>query len=199
MGEPTFSCPSCKGLKQLKTLNEEAVNISKGIKKLADVQYECFNELKDVFSDKLSEVASTIEWGFQELGWHLEQQTEVLRNIAHTLKTPTQTQANEWRLMADELSRRGVLDEAEKHYLKSLEYNLLDYRTYLGLAHLYIEISEFERAKSILEKSLPHAPKKDIDYKSYSYRLIGHVYECWEDFSTASLILRNAIQLLPRA
>jgi len=197
MVEPTFTCPSCNGLKQLKNLNEEAKNISRGLKNLGEIQYEGFNELKDVFSDKLSEVVSAIEWGFHELSWHLEQQTEVLRSIDNTLRTPSQTQANEWRLMADELSRRGVLDEAEKYYLKSIELNLLDYRTYLGLAHLYIEISEFDKAKSILEKSLPHAPKKEIDYKSYSFRLIGHIYECREDFGTASLILQNAIELSP--
>lgn len=197
MGEPTFTCPSCNGLKQLKNLNEKAINFSKGLNNLAEIQYKGFNELKDVFSDKLSEIASAIEWGFQDLSWHLEQQTEVIRSIDHTLKTPTQTQANEWRLMADELSRRGVLDEAEKHYLKSIESNLLDYRTYLGLGHLYIGISEFKKAKSIFEKSLPHAPKKEIDYKSYSYRLIGHIYECWDDFGTASAILSNAIKLSP--
>jgi len=197
MGGPTFSCPSCNGLKQLKILNEEARNVSKNIKDLSEIQYQGFKELKDVFADKLSEISSAIEWGFNQVSWHLEQQTEVLRSIDHTLKTPTQTQANEWRIMADELSRRGVLDEAEKHYIKSIESNLLDYRTYLGLAHLYIETNEFEKAKNILEKSLPHAPKKDIDYKSYSYRLIGHIYECWEDYKSASSILSNAIELSP--
>jgi tetratricopeptide (TPR) repeat protein len=197
MAVSSFTCPSCNGLKQLKDLNEEAKNLSKGLKNLGEIQYEAFNELKDVFSDKLSEVVSAIEWGFHEISWHLEQQTEVLRSIDNTLRTPMQTQANEWRLMADELNRRGVLDEAEKYYLKSIELNLLDYRTYLGLAHLYIEISEFDKAKNILEKSLPHAPKKEIDYKSYSFRLIGHIYECREDYGAASSILHNAVELSP--
>ncbi|MBU2496127.1 MAG: hypothetical protein KJ935_06505, partial [Candidatus Omnitrophica bacterium] len=101
------------------------------------------------------------------------------------------------REMAEELRRRGVLDESEEFYLKALELNRLDYRIYVGLAETYLQINKFDKAKIFLEKSLPHAPSEEIDYKSYSYRLIGHIYACEEDYNQAVSILRSSIELSP--
>jgi len=201
----------------------------------------------------LSEVATIIEWGFEELTWELHQQTEVLRSIDHTLKTPSETKANEWRLMGEELRRRGVLDKAEQIFSKALEANPLDYRIYVGLAKTYLQMKKFDEAKVILERSLPHAPKMGmpiaqetdvservlslirkgksysatvvyykatgtewdkawnyiytikenlteytpLDYKSYSYRLIGRICACKEDFDQAVSNLRSAVRLSP--
>ncbi|MCL4518614.1 MAG: tetratricopeptide repeat protein [Thaumarchaeota archaeon] len=145
----------------------------------------------------LSEIASVLEWGFGELRWGLQQQTELLRSIDQTLRTPSETKANEWRLHAEELRRRGVLDESEEFFLKALNEYRLDYRIYVGLAETYLQMGKFDEARNQLERSLPHAPKKEIDYKSYSYRLIGHIYECKEDFAHATESLRNAIALSP--
>lgn len=50
----------------------------------------------------------------------------------------------------------------------------------------------------LLEKSLPHAPKDELDYRSYSYRLIGHIYECKEDYSEARKVLDQSLDLSPR-
>src|SRR5262249_37412102 len=91
--------------------------------------------LQATLTTGLSRIGSILEWGFNEISWQLQQQTEVLLDIDKTLKTPSETQANEYRRMADELQKRGVLDEAKEFYQKALSQNRLDYRTYVGFAH----------------------------------------------------------------
>lgn len=185
-----YTCSSCENLNELKSLRESVE--SYGLKFSEDLY-----ELRETISKGLSELASAIEWGFGELSWQLQQQTDVLRSIDHTLRTPSETKANEWRLHAEELRHRGVLEESEEFFLKALNEYRLDYRIYVGLAETYLQMNKFDKAKVFLEKSLPHAPKKEIDYKSYSYRLIGHIYACEEDYNQAVSILRTSIELSP--
>lgn len=222
-GRYWFTCPDCQQVEEIKTLREE---IPKNIDDLAQVQRRGFEAL----SDELAEVASIIRWGFEEASWQIQQQTDLLRSIDRTLKTPSETQANEWRKMAEELRSRGVLDKSERKFLKALESNPLDYRIYIGLAETYLKMEKFDKAKSFLEKSLPHAPpqslqpkrryqggkymtkeeveaflrlpdetreKPKLDYKSYSYRLIGRIYFCKENYQQAVSALDSAIELSP--
>jgi len=196
-----YTCSSCQSLTELKTLQENVASHAKGISKrldyIAQIQQEAFAALSATLSTGLSEIASAIEWGFGEISWQLQQQTDVLRSIDYTLKTPSETKANEWRLHAEELRHRGVLEESEEFFLKALNEYRLDYRIYVGLAETYLQMNKFDKARAFLEKSLPHAPKKEIDYKSYSYRLIGHIYACEEDYNQATSILRSSIELSP--
>lgn len=185
-----FTCPTCEGVQEIKSLRKEAID---NLDELVRVQRHGF----EILSDRLSEVAAVIEWGIEELSWQLQQQTDVLRSIDHTLKTPTETKANEWRLQAEELRRRGILEESEEFFLKALNEHRLDYRIYVGLAETYLQMNKFDKAMSFLEKSLPHAPQEEIDYRSYSYRLIGHIYACEEDFNRAVAVLRSSIDLSP--
>lgn len=187
-----YECSFCKdAIRELESIQE---TISGGVEDLARIQKYGFDQL----SDQLSEIATVIEWGFEELSWQLQQQTDVLRSIDHTLKTPSETKANEWRLHAEELRRRGVLEESEEFFLKAFSEYRLDYRIYVGLAKTYIRLGKFNEAKVFLEKSLPHAPQEDnIDYKSYSYRLIGHIYACEGDYIEALDSLHSSIKLFP--
>lgn len=187
---------------------------------LAEVQRQGLAELTAVAGEGAAQIASALEWGFGDITWRLQQQTEVLRSIDDTLKSPAETQANEWRKMAEELRRRGVLDEAEEFYLKALEVNRLDYRIYTGLAESYLQSNEFDRAAKCLQRSLPHAPKgrkpsgpavlqptrshsqltsstTEFDWRSHSYRLIGHIHACAEDYARAAETLALAIELSP--
>lgn len=247
-----FTCPTCEQVQEIKSLRKEAID---NLDELVEVQRRGFETL----SDRLSEVATVIEWGFEEIRWELQQQTDVLRSIDHTLKTPSETQANEWRRMAEELRRRGILDKSEELFLKALDLNPLDYRIYVGLAQTYLQMNQFDKAKTRLEESLFHAPprpqidqyyikvkmggeehfirvnsalyrraqaplgeaetdeeedeeeagnflslaeyealkKQVIDYRSYSYRLIGHIYACAENYDQAVTVLQSALELSP--
>lgn len=78
-----------------------------------------------------------------------------------------------------------------------MDKNPLDYRIYVGLAETYLKTNKFDKAKIYLEKSLPHAPEKEINLKSYSFRLMGHIYACNEDYYQAVEILGYSIELSP--
>jgi len=154
-----FTCPHCAQVQEIKNLREEA---SANLSKLAEIQQRGFEEL----SDRLAEVATVIEWGFAELQWQLQKQTHILVNIDHTLKTPNETQANELRQMAEKLCARGVFDESERRFLRALELNPLDYRIYIGLSQVHLQKNQFGKAKTVLESSLPHAPKRTLNKAS---------------------------------
>jgi len=230
-----YTCSACESLNEIKHLQKKVKSYGKDLDYIAQIQQEGFKMLNYTLSSGLSEIASAIEWGFGEISWQLQQQTDVLRSIDHTLKTPSETKANEWRLHAEELRRRGVLEESEEFFLKALNEYRLDYRIYVGLTETYLQMGNFDKAKVFLEKSLPHAPKgseelaawcadcqtwvwvksdvctqchgshlsnqyfepTSIDWRSYSYRLIGHIYACEEDYSHAMDILHTAIDLSP--
>jgi tetratricopeptide (TPR) repeat protein len=139
-----------------------AVVLDRGIDKLSAAMSqisEVISKLTDVVQQELCNLASVMECGFEEIKWELQQQTRVLKSIDHTLKNPSQTQSHEWRRMAEQLRERGCLDEAAEWFTKALTTNPLDYRTYVGLAMTYLQGRHFDRARELLEKSLPHAPK----------------------------------------
>ena len=136
--------------------------IASGLKNVAD-------QVSGV-TDALSTLAGIVQGGFDELNWELQQQTQVLLSIDQTLKSPRQTKARELREMAEELRQRGELEKAEKFFLESLDWNPLDYRTYIGLAFNYLRKSDFDKdeevrkidfdkAEELLTRSLPHAPQ----------------------------------------
>jgi len=110
-------------------------------------------------ADELANLASIVQGGFDELNWELQQQTQVLLSINETLKSPSQTQAREWREMAEQLRSRGCFDEAEQWFVKSLQLNPLDFRTYVGLGMNYLRKTDFDKAEEVLTRSFPHAPQ----------------------------------------
>ncbi len=189
-----FTCPICSQAEDVKRIRRMIE--SSGVESLSSavaIIESGFGEL----SGQLSEIATIIEWGFEELSWKIDQTTGVLKNIDQTLKIPSATQANEWRQIAEELKRRDVLDESEKFFLQSLKTNPLDYRTYIGFGKTELQMGKFDEAKTLWEESFLHAPKGEIDYKSYSYRLIGRLHFCKEDYQQAASALKTAIELSP--
>lgn len=266
-----FTCPTCEGVSVMKDIRRgvqgRGAVENRGVEMLAAGLSEIAGKVSRV-SDELSVLASVVEWGFEEIKWELQQQTQILMSIDKTLKTPSQTQAKEWRTMAEELRQRACLDEAEDWFLKALRLNPLDYRIYIGLAMTCLRKNDFDKAKDLLEKSLPHAPRckrvvvakgsdleqalrdagrptsfdlplgaesgglnaalqrhlrlekaenhesleiwfqlevteehdlrvSGFDYRSQSYRLLGRIYACQEDYTSAASALQSAIQFSP--
>jgi len=192
-----FTCPQCSTVEELKKIREKIessqfVSIS-GCGEITGIFEAGFEEI----SMQLENIASILEWGLEELSWKIDQMTGVLQSIDKTLRTPSQTQSNEWRQIAEELRRRGVLDESEKFFLKSLNTNPLDYRTHIGLGKTELQLGRLNEARTCWEKSLLHAPKGEIDYKSYSHRLIGRTYFCENNPRQAAATLQKSIELSP--
>lgn len=157
------------------------------------LQQEAFQQLVE----RTSYAASLVEWSFGEIEWRLTQQLPELLSLDRALTTQNQIQADEWRMMAEELRRRGVVDESEECYARALEISRLDYRLYVGFAETALRRHKFVQAKTLLEKSLPHAPKQAFDYKSYAYRRIAHIHTCAEQYPQALALMRLAVRLSP--
>ena len=209
VNEWRYTCQSCQQyIREMQTLAQSwelnVVDITQSSEKgpgmlyfgehaLESLQQEIFQQ----FVERATEAASLVEWGLGEIEWRLAQQLPDLLSLDQSLITQNQIQANEWRIMAGELRRRGVLDESEECYAKALEISRLDYRIYVGFAETSLQCHKFEQAKTLLERSLPHAPKREFDYKSYSYRRIAHIHACAEQYPQALALMRLAVKLSP--
>jgi tetratricopeptide (TPR) repeat protein len=195
----SFSCAACQGLHELSTLRREVARADGKPDRIAEVQQRGFDALKMGFPG----TANTIEWGFTDLAWRLDQQADVLKSLDQLLKTPRQLQAKNHRLMGDDLLARGVFEDAEKCYRKSVELSPLDYRGYVGLAETLLRLNRDVEAVRVLKRSLRHAPKDESgtgpieNWRSYSLRLIGHVYACHHNYQKAVKHLGKAIALSP--
>ena len=148
-----YACPTCSSMTALSSLRHDLSTHSLNSAAMAVAQMAAFNEMKNALAKGLSEMATAIQWGFTELSWQVQQQTDVLKRIDETLLSPSETQANEFRTMAETLLRRAVFDEAEEFYKKSLNLNRLDYRTYIGLANVLLRRNAYQEALETLEKS----------------------------------------------
>jgi tetratricopeptide (TPR) repeat protein len=170
-------------------------------KKLSEKFDELIYEQREAFqaiTSGLYEVASAIEWGFSELSWQIQQQTDVLREISRKMDIPSQIQATEWRRMAEELRVRGVYDKSLEFFLKARETNPLDYQIYIGLGRTYLCLAQFEEAGKCFLDSLPHAPRKgNFDYESYSFRLVARTKYCGMNIDSAISYVEQAVSLSP--
>lgn len=201
------SCAECSQLAALDTIKGELVDIE--VQETAGnvIEFAQLQVLRQSFgeiSKGLSKICSAIRWGVNEIRWNLQQQTEILKSIDQTLKTPSETQANEWRMMADTLRERDVLYDAEEFYQKALDANRLDYRIYVGLADVLIRTNRHTEALELLDRSMPHAPQDGDanaeiqDWRSYSLRLQGHILSCMDDYEGAVSKVTESLERSPK-
>lgn len=164
-------------------------------------QLTALRELSRKLPEAIGRIESTIRWGCEQVVWRIEKQSDIMRGIDESLKTPAQTKANEWRIMADTLRERGVLNESRSFYEKSLTENPLDFRTYVGLASVHIQACDIEHALSVLSKSLPHAPQgtsgEIANWRSHSLRTMAHIYHCIGNHDRELDLLRDAVKSSP--
>jgi tetratricopeptide (TPR) repeat protein len=208
-----YICESCEDISnQIRSLHGDVKYATERVSgKFDDLIFEQrhgFNALSTGIQNiarGMNEFASVIEWGFGELSWQVQQQTSLLQEqtslleeIKNTLEKQRRFQADDLRVQAEENRSRGDYKHAIEYFLESLHESSLDYRTYIGLAETYLRIGQFTNAKIYLENSLHHAPASgNFSYKSYSLRLIGRIYYCWEDYENAIKSLKRAIELSP--
>jgi tetratricopeptide (TPR) repeat protein len=198
-----YSCPGCGALDDLAAI-AGSVNDDATLNDLVGLQQEAFAKLQETAAQGLSQVATAVEWAFAPAAWQIQQQTEAWKRLDHTPPAPNDTRANELRLTAEARRRKGVLEDAEDLYRQSLELNRLDYRTYVGLAWVLLQSNQFDAARTILERSLPHAPAVEghdasglAHWKSYALRLIGRILVCKSEYTLAADALEEAVDLSP--
>lgn len=181
-------CPTCAGNVILKDIrrgvNDNIDGQERGLQMIAAGLSAMPERLSDIeaglldVSGELANIASIIQGGFEELKWEAQQQTAVLRSIDEAVRRTSQTQAIEWREMAEQLRGRGCIDEAIQWFVRSLELYPLDFRTYVGLGMCYIRRGDFDKAEEVLRKSLPHAPTSAYAPSSKPKKIVlGQIYK----------------------
>ncbi len=167
---------------------------------MAELSSEITSAMNGV-QEHLEIINSTLTWGLQDILWQVQEQTTTLRSINETLTVlaqPSPLRNSHWyRDVADELSLREAHEDAIRYYRRSLHLHPLDYRTYIGLSFSLIATEQPERALKTLQKSLRFAPKAEIDYQSYSLRLMGRIYYALGDIKEAKNVLVRAVELSP--
>ena len=181
---PLFRCPTCRKIKELDRLRER---VAANLTMLERVQRRAFEKL----SGEVLEVGTITEWGFEDFKWRIHQEKGIPRGTEPKPKASAEIPASRYREMAEEFWLKGKLYEAGEHFLRAIRLDPADYGSYMGAAYANLLAEEFDRAKEYLEKGLPHAP--DSEWKSYSYRLIGHIWACKEQYPNAVSALKLAV------
>jgi len=194
---PRYRCSQCETLMEVRKHRVKAEDLIQVLRSDSEVVMSRLGVVESSVKDGLHQLADDIKWAFEQIAWQFELENGILRSIDQTLKRPGETKAKEWRKQAEELMQRGQLEDAEEFFQKALNEYRLDYRAYVGLAQTYLQMGRFDEARVLLEKSLPHAPKAHTDYRSYSLKLIGHIYACLENYEQAASVLETAIELSP--
>ncbi len=185
---PILRCAVCRKIKAFNKLRERAAADPDS---LPEIQQRGFEKL----SGEVLETGTIVEWGFEDFNWRMQQETGIPRGAGPKPKSSAEIPASRYREMAEESWLKGSLYDAERNFLRAFHLDPSDYGNHMGLAYTNLLADEFDEAKEYLEKSLPYAP--DSDWKSYSYRLIGHIYACKEEYSDAVSALQTAVELSP--
>ncbi|MFH1778481.1 MAG: tetratricopeptide repeat protein [Candidatus Omnitrophota bacterium] len=90
------------------------------------------------------------------------------------------------------LSRKGLLDEAEKEYKKAIELDPKLIDTYNNLGCLYVKRAEFAKAKEIFDDALKINAKSEKIYYN-----LGVIYAQENNFEKANALWKKALEINP--
>ncbi|UCE14281.1 MAG: tetratricopeptide repeat protein, partial [Candidatus Heimdallarchaeota archaeon] len=174
-------------LRSFKTLNDINLAI-----------YDFFDEEFKDLSGESSFIASIWQWSGLEVEWEFINLMATLYTAAH--EDPEQKFIEKQRQTAENLRSLGELEDAEKIFLEIIETAPPDFKVYIGLGKIYLEMGRPEEAKAHWEIALSYAPRTldttfEINFGSYIYRLIGRIFFCQEKYKNAVLTLKKAIEL----
>ncbi len=152
----------------------------------------------DKVSVGIEGLASAFEWGFSEIVWHLEQQSDVLKEILKVLQAPLDTQAKELKGRAEDAYRNGWIDDALQDFLQSENKNRYDFTIHQSLGNIYLFHKKNEdKALEYYEKAAKYATPKSGYHASLALLHLGLVRYQQGDYEKAYEATRKAIELSP--
>ena len=165
--------------------------------RIADELSEISSGLSDI-SGGIEEIQSTLDWGFSEVIWQLELQTEVIKNILKVIQAPLDTQAKELKKRAEEAYRNGWIEDALEDFLESEKKNRYDFTIHQSLGNIYLFHKKSpEKALEYYEKAVKYATPYSPYHNSLALLHIGLIKYLQEDFQKAYEATLEAIKLSP--
>jgi tetratricopeptide (TPR) repeat protein len=163
-----------------------------------DVISEGISEGIEGISEGIEEIQAELDWGFSEIIWQLELQTEAIKNILKVLQAPLGTQAKELKKRAEEAYRNNWIDDAFEDFLESEKKNRYDFTIHQSLGNIYLfHKKNSEKALEHYEKAVKYAVPYSSYYTSIAFIHIGLVRYLQKDFQKAYEATLKAIKLSP--
>jgi tetratricopeptide (TPR) repeat protein len=148
--------------------------------------------------DGIVELGAAFEWGFSELIWRAEQQTEALKKILDVLQAPLDTQGKELRKRAENAYANRWFDDALEDFLESERKNRYDFAVHISLGHIYFfEKKNPEKALEYYDKAVKYATPKSPQHASYGLLHKGLIHYLRADFQEAYEAVLRATNLSP--
>ncbi|MDI6592045.1 MAG: CDC27 family protein [Patescibacteria group bacterium] len=153
--------------------------------------------LSDI-SEGIAEVQAALDWGFSEVIWQLELQTEVIKNILRVLQAPLDTQAKELKKRAEEAYRNHWIEDALEDFLESEKKNRYDFTIHQSLGNIYLfHKKNPEKALEYYERAIKYALPYSPYHASLAFLHIGLIKYLQGDFRKAYEATLKAIELSP--
>lgn len=141
-------------------------------------------EIKDILQEGFTVVHQDLErlnshfhWGFGELIWRLDQQTEQTKDLIDILTNPLEIQVKELRERGIECYNYGWYPEALEFLHEAMNKSRIDYIVahYLGNIYLY-EYGNYEQALSFFSKAARFSQPKSSKHYVYALMSQGYAY-----------------------
>jgi len=130
-----------------------------------------------------------------EIMWQMEKQLEVLTGIYDCISHPEITRSNDLLEIGIKCLKLGLIQESMQKLNEAVKCNPLDYRTYIAMGHVYIQMGDPKNALDRFEYSYKTA--RTNYYQSYSLLLISRVYFCMGNLDDAIKAIKLAINISP--
>lgn len=143
---------------------------------------------------KLEYTIAVLEWGFDSAGWLIERQTQLMERTL-------EFKARELLEQGDKALFVGDIGIAVDRYERAFEEDPTIFDVQIGLALAYLAGGRTPDAEKMLSE---HAVRwgnfqiGDMDYRSYAYRLLGHIAFCEDHTQEAVDFARRAIECSPK-
>ena len=180
-----FSSGNIHSLSQsmAKILKQETKNTKKILKALYnEFQYEKTIEdsislIKQLTHQKL-QTSHDIKFQIEQIEKLVSQKQyiEAIEKIQATFtleKITSSEKASLYRLIADSFTKLGDLQSGFENYMKSLELDSYNYKTYIGLGTVSLQNKSYTTAIPQFEKAIKLAPHKDLGYLGLSLAFEG--------------------------
>lgn len=168
---------------------------------IADVISELNSSIEYGFSqlaDGLQELCFITDDGFREVCYRLELQSKTLEAIREILEKPLDTQAKELRKRAEVAYLNNWIDEAEMDLLDAEKKNYQDFIVHQILGNIYYyHKKNYERALEYYQKAAKYATPMSRKHASNALLCAAMVYYKLEKLSDAYKSTKIAIELSP--
>ena len=183
------------------TIRKEAEKTREVIQHEAEETRQVLVTVFSIIHQDLERLDSRFHWGFEELAWRLDQQTQQTKDLIDILTRPLETQVRELRERGIECYNYGWYPEALSFLQEAMKKARIDYivAQYLGNIYLY-EKEEYNHAIDYFERAARYSRPKSP--KHYVHALMSQAFSYYlrnqqQDLELAKSCLACAIDMLP--